>query len=90
MLSAISIYLITLVQRITLKENLGKVMATIIAVSQCAVPLGQLLMGVIFKSTTTSAFVPLLLTSGFVLLISGVCFVLFKETKESDIYPVKE
>lgn len=90
MLSAISIYMITLVQRITPKENLGKVMATIIAVSQSAVPLGQLLMGIIFKDTTTSAFVPLLVISGLVLLISGICFLLFKETKENEIYTVKE
>ncbi|MGM0168330.1 hypothetical protein IGI39_004085 [Enterococcus sp. AZ135] len=90
MLSAISIYLITLVQRITPKENLGKVMATIIAVAQCAVPLGQLLMGLIFRNTTVSVFVPLLLISGLVLLISGACFMMFRETKESDIYTVKD
>lgn len=90
MLSAISIYLITIVQRITPKENLGKVMATIIAVAQCAVPLGQLLMGLIFRNTTDSVFVPLLLISGLVLLISGACFMMFRETKESDIYTAKD
>lgn len=90
MLSAISIYLITIVQRITPKENLGKVMATIIAVAQCAVPLGQLLMGLIFRNTTDSVFVPLLLISGLVLVISGACFMMFRETKESDIYTAKD
>ena len=90
MLSAISIYLITIVQRITPKENLGKVMATIIAVAQCAVPLCQLLMGLIFRNTTDSVFVPLLLISGLVLLISGACFMMFRETKESDIYTAKD
>lgn len=90
MLSAISIYLITIVQRITPKENLGKVMATIIAVAQCAIPLGQLLMGLIFRNTTDSVFVPLLLISGLVLLISGACFMMFRETKESDIYTAKD
>lgn len=90
MLSAISIYLITIVQRITPKENLGKVMATIIAVAQCAVPLGQLLMGLIFRNTTNSVFVPLLLISGLVLVISGACFMMFRETKESDIYTAKD
>lgn len=90
MLSAISIYLITIVQRITPKENLGKVMATIIAVAQCAVPLGQLQMGLIFRNTTDSVFVPLLLISGLVLVISGACFMMFRETKESDIYTAKD
>ncbi|GCF94885.1 MFS transporter [Enterococcus florum] len=90
MLSAISIYLISLLQKITPKHNLGKVMATIIAVAQCAVPLGQLLMGVLFKNTTVSVFVPVLFISGIVLLVSFLCFLMFRETKESDIYVVKE
>ncbi|WP_438718075.1 MFS transporter [Enterococcus sp. AZ109] len=89
-MSAISIYLISLVQRITPKENLGKVMATIIAVAQCAVPLGQLVMGVLFKGTTISVFFPILAVGCFILLISFLCFNWFKETKESDIYLVKE
>ncbi|SET18886.1 MFS-type transporter involved in bile tolerance, Atg22 family [Enterococcus malodoratus] len=90
MLSAISIYLISLVQRITPKENLGKVMATIIAVAQCAVPLGQLLMGLLFRNTTTTVFMPLLFISLLVLIISGVCFMMFKGTKESDVHTVKD
>lgn len=90
MMSAISIYLISLVQRITPKENLGKVMATIIAVAQCAVPLGQLVMGLLFKGTTTSVFFPILIVGCFILLISFLCFNWFKETKESDIYVAKE
>jgi predicted MFS family arabinose efflux permease len=90
MASAISIYLITLVQRITPRENLGKVMATIVAVAQCAVPLGQLLMGLIFRNSAASVYIPVLLISVLVLLISGVCYWLFKETKESDLNPVKK
>lgn len=91
MLSAISVYMISLIQRITPKENLGKTMATVIAVCQCAVPLGQLMMGLLFKQTNASIFIPLLLISGLVLVISFVCFKLFKETKDSDVYKtVKE
>lgn len=90
MLSAISIYMITLIQRITPKNNLGKVMATVIAVCQCAVPLGQLLMGILFKQTSASVFLPLLFISALVLLLSGVCYMLFKETKDGDIYTVKD
>lgn len=90
MMSAISIYLISLVQRITPKENLGKVMATIIAVAQCAVPVGQFIMGILFKNSLTSFFIPMMIVSSFVLLISCLCFFWFKQTKESDIYVVKE
>lgn len=91
MLSAISVYMISLIQRITPKENLGKIMATVIAVCQCAVPLGQLMMGLLFKQTNASIFIPLLLISGLVLVISFVCYKLFKETKDSDVYKtVKE
>lgn len=90
MLSAISIYMITLIQRITPKNNLGKVMATVISVCQCAVPLGQLLMGILFKQTAASVFLPLLFISALVLLLSGVCYTLFKETKESDIYTAND
>lgn len=91
MLSAISVYMISLIQRITPKENLGKIMATVIAVCQCAVPLGQLMMGLLFKQTNASIFMPLLLISGLVLVISFVCYKLFKETKDSDVYKtVKE
>ncbi|MGG5373045.1 MFS transporter [Enterococcus sp. AZ196] len=86
MLSAISVYMISLIQRITPKENLGKIMATVIAVCQCAVPLGQLLMGLLFKQNSASIFIPLFLISGLVLVISFICFKLFKETKDSDIY----
>lgn len=86
MLSAISVYMISLIQRITPKENLGKIMATVVAVCQCAVPLGQLLMGLLFKQTTAAVFIPLLVISGLVLALSFVCFRLFKETKDSDIY----
>lgn len=60
-------------------------MATIIAVAQCAVPLGQLVMGLVFRNTTTNVFLPLLMISVFVLLISFVCFMMFRETKESDL-----
>lgn len=88
MMSAISIYLISLVQRITPKENIGKVMSTIIAVAQCAVPLGQFVIGILFKGVTTSVFFPVLAISIFVLFISFLCFQWFKRTKDSDVYGV--
>lgn len=89
LMSVISIYLISMVQRVTPKENLGKVMATIVACAQCAVPLGQLMIGMIFKQTTTNVFLPVAFIAGIVLLISVLCYYLFKQTTEADIYGVK-
>lgn len=90
LMSAISIYLISTIQRITPKENLGKIMATIVAVAQCAVPLGQVMMGILFKNTASSVLVPMTFIAIFVLLISVLCFQMFKETKDTDIEVVQE
>ncbi|MBP1047157.1 MFS transporter [Enterococcus sp. BWM-S5] len=90
LMSSISIYLIAVVQRITPTENIGKVMATIIAVAQCAVPLGQMMIGLLFKETTTSIFVPVMFIAAIVLLVSYLCYYLFKETKDSDVEVIRE
>ncbi|GCF94184.1 MFS transporter [Enterococcus florum] len=89
MVSAISVYLISLLQRVTPNENLGKMMATMTAVSQSAVPLGQFLIGALFKKSGTSMLLPIMAVGGFIALISFLCFVWFKQTKETDIYVVK-
>ncbi|WP_321387284.1 MFS transporter [uncultured Enterococcus sp.] len=90
LMSSISIYLIAVVQRITPTENIGKVMATIIAVAQCAVPLGQMMIGLLFKETTTNIFLPVLFIAAIVLLVSYLCYYLFKGTKDSDVQVVRE
>lgn len=90
LMSAISIYLISMVQRITPKKNLGKTMATIAAVTQCAVPLGQVMMGILFKGTATNVFLPVAFVGIFVLGISFLCFRLFKDTKNSNIEALQE
>lgn len=90
LMSVISIYLISMVQRVTPKENLGKVMATIVACAQCAVPLGQIMIGMIFKQTTSNVFLPLTFIACSVLLLSFLCYYLFRKTVETDIYGRKE
>ncbi|MEI5993534.1 MFS transporter [Candidatus Enterococcus mansonii] len=89
LMSIISIYLISMVQRVTPKENLGKVMATIVACAQCAVPFGQVMIGMIFQQTTKNVFLPMNVMVGLVLLISGLCYYLFRKTTEADIYASK-
>lgn len=57
-MTIISIYIITKVQKITPNENLGKVMAILTAAAQCAAPLGQVLYGVIFEKWSARVFIP--------------------------------
>lgn len=61
-MTIISIFVITKVQKETPNENLGKVMAIITAVSQCAAPLGQLVCGFIFQTFPAGIYLPALFT----------------------------
>ncbi|MFE3572697.1 MFS transporter [Lysinibacillus sp. NPDC059133] len=62
-MTIISIYVITVVQKETPNENLGKVMAIIIAVSQCMAPIGQILYGLLFEAFSVKVYVPILMIS---------------------------
>jgi MFS family permease len=69
-LTAISLYVITQVQKKTPNELLGKVMATITAVSQCAAPAGQIACGFLFKVFRKTEYKPILMLSVVTLLIA--------------------
>lgn len=73
-LSAISVYLITIIQRIITKRNLGKVMALVVATANSAVPLGQLLMGLIFHDADNGVFFNILIITALVFALSILCF----------------
>ncbi|MEQ6356289.1 MFS transporter [Lysinibacillus sp. M3] len=60
-MTIISIYVITLVQKETPNENLGKVMAIIIAISQCMAPIGQIVYGLLFEAFSVKVYVPILM-----------------------------
>ncbi|HAO6440064.1 TPA: MFS transporter [Listeria monocytogenes] len=85
LMSIVSIYLISMVQRATSKENLGKVMATFVACVQCAVPLGQLMIGRLFNQTTANVFLPMVLIASAILVISVVCYYLFRQQQKTNI-----
>lgn len=68
----ISIFVIARVQRVTSNENLGKVMAIIMAVAQCAAPLGQVIYGVVFESFSDVLYLPILAVSLLMLVIALV------------------
>lgn len=68
LLTVLSVYVITIVQKRTPDAHLGKVMAIIMAVSQCAAPAGQMLFGLLFEQFTLTVYVPVLVIS---LLMGG-------------------
>lgn len=70
--TVISIYVITQVQRETPNELLGKIMAIIMAVSQCAVPLGQLIYGLLLEKFNTHIYIPVLIAGATTSLVGIV------------------
>lgn len=80
-MTTISIFVVTKVQRETPNEYLGKVMATITAVSQCAAPVGQLVYGIIFQKFQTALYLPVLLVSIAMFVLSLVTRHLFSKSE---------
>ncbi|MDQ4483208.1 MFS transporter [Bacillus cereus] len=71
-MTVVSIYVITVVQKKTPNENLGKVMAIITAVSQCMAPIGQVVYGFMFEEFSMKIYLPILVISFIMLLIAVV------------------
>lgn len=70
LMTIFSIFIITVVQQETPNEMLGKVMAIIMAVAQCAAPFGQLLYGGLFEAFSAAVYIPVLLSFAFTVLIA--------------------
>ncbi|WP_035436659.1 MFS transporter [Bacillus pseudomycoides] len=70
-MTIISIFVITAVQKKTPNENLGKVMAIIMAVAQCMAPVGQVIYGVIFEAFSIKVYLPTLIVS-IVMIVMAV------------------
>lgn len=73
----ISILILARVQRVTSNEKLGKVMSIIMAISQCAAPLGQVIYGLVFESFSNMLYLPILLVSLLMFLIAFVARQMF-------------
>ncbi|MBM6770328.1 MULTISPECIES: MFS transporter [Bacillus cereus group] len=71
-MTIVSIYVITVVQKKTPNENLGKVMAIITAVSQCMAPIGQVVYGFMFEGFSTKIYLPIFSISFIMILIAIV------------------
>ncbi|HDR4892506.1 TPA: MFS transporter [Bacillus cereus] len=71
-MTIVSIYVITVVQKKTPNENLGKVMAIITAVSQCMAPIGQVVYGFMFEGFSAKIYLPIFAISFIMILIAIV------------------
>lgn len=74
----LSIYLISEVQKGTPHEMLGKIMATVLAISQCATPLGQILYGTALQLFKGKTYITILIAALLTALVSILCKRLLK------------
>ncbi|MEN1936147.1 MFS transporter [Paenibacillus sp. 102] len=84
-MTIISIFVITVVQKKTLNENLGKVMAIITAVAQCMAPIGQVIYGFMFEIFSVKVYVPILFVSLIMIIIAIVAKRILKNEGESSV-----
>jgi len=70
LVTMVSIFVITSVQKETPNELMGKVMSIIMAVAQCAAPLGQVLYGMAFEHSVGRSFIPIFMACGFTVAIA--------------------
>jgi MFS family permease len=75
----LSIFVIVRIQAKTPNENLGKVMAIIQSVAQCAAPIGQLLYGAAFEGFPGAAYLPLLMGGGLTLIAAFIAKAMLNE-----------
>ncbi len=83
-MTIISIFILSKVQKITPNENLGKVMAIITAVAQCAAPLGQILYGVVFEAWSAKIFIPTIVVAIVTLLLGALTRRLLRHEEDAE------
>lgn len=81
-MTVISIFVVTKVQKKTPNVNLGKVMAIITAVSQCASPIGQIIYGFFFEGLSNAVYLPTLFVSVAMLIMAGMSKRILKNEEE--------
>lgn len=81
LLTLFSIFVISSVQKKTPNENLGKVMAIVIAAAQCTTPVGQMVYGRLFEVFQSRIYIPLLISGVALLAMSAGSYRLLKEAE---------
>lgn len=71
-ITMLSVYFISLVQKHTPNQIMGKVMAIIMAVAQCAAPIGQLIYGQLFEFYKSNAYIVVII---MIITVIGLAFV---------------
>ena len=71
-LTLLSIFVISKVQKKTPNENLGKVMSIIMAVANCTTPIGQMIYGIAFETFQTRLYLPILFISILLFISAAV------------------
>lgn len=82
LLMILCIYVLSAIQKNTPTEMLGKVMATITAVSQCVAPVGQFLYGVLFSLTSIAIIIPAIVLFILIVVQGFISKKLFKNEEE--------
>ncbi|MCC0702047.1 MFS transporter [Clostridioides sp. ES-S-0049-02] len=82
-ITIITIFVLTIVQKQTPNELLGKVMATITAVSQCVAPVGQIMHGKLFEIFSSTVYIPIVCMFIIMLLISILAKYLYKNESKA-------
>ncbi|MDB0439632.1 MFS transporter [Clostridioides difficile] len=77
-MTIITVFVLTIVQKQTPNELLGKVMATITAISQCVAPLGQIMHGKLFEVFSSRVYIPIVCMFIIMLLVSILAKYLYK------------
>jgi MFS family permease len=81
MVTTISIFVITSIQKTTPNDMLGKVMAIIMAVAQCVAPLGMALYGVSFEQFNAAVYAPVLAACFFTAAIAVMAKYMLKNSE---------
>lgn len=70
MATSISIYIVTQIQREVPNKFLGKTLAIMMAITQCASPLGQLMYGFLLEQFKNRVFIPVLICGAFTAIVA--------------------
>lgn len=83
LMTMLNIYAISVIQKETPNELLGRVMAIVMAAAQCAAPLGQFVFGKLFENFRQQPYIPIMVAIGFTYLLGLLAHkMLGKETRD--------
>ena len=79
----VSIFIMTIIQKETPNELLGKVMAILFAAATCATPLGQIIYGTLLDSFSDRVYITVLIAGAFTLVMGFVAKITLSSKREN-------